>query len=155
MVNGTEGLLFHQMPLACRRAIAPFSGTDVDKAITRAWDKCHDAIALLWLAAIRAPHQDGGPRKVREEIARAKGRVMEPCNDPLTDSGRIARARLVDHLEQAANFLSDPGERDAQLAEWNRSLDQDTPREVYIEYARLMADVVEGIRVNLRALAVE
>jgi hypothetical protein len=155
MAQGTEGLLFHQMPLACRRAIAPFSGTDVDNAVKHAWDKCPDAIALLWLAAIRAPHQDGGPRKVREEIARAKGRVMEPINEPSTDFARIAQARLVEHLEQAGTFLDSQGDQEGRLAEWNRSLEQDTPRELYIEYARLMADVVGGIRTNLRALTVE
>ncbi len=155
MAQGSGTLLFHQMPLACRRAIAPFVGTDVDKAVSQAWDKCPDAIALLWLAAIRAPHQDGGPRKVQEEIARAKGRVMESINEPSTDFGRIAQARLVEHLEQPGIFLDGPPEQEAQLAEWNRGLDQDTPRELYIEYVRRMADVVEGIRVNLRALAVE
>ena len=150
-----ETLLFHEMPLACRRAIGPFRGTDVDDAVIHAWDKCPDAIALLWLAAIRAPHQDGGPRKVREEIARAKGRVMEPMNEPSSDFGRIAQARLVEHLEQVGNFLDGPGDQEVQLAEWNRTLDQDTPREVYIEYVRRMSDVVEGIRTNLRPLAVE
>jgi hypothetical protein len=154
MVDWTDDKIFEQMPSACRRALASFTGPDRSAAMTYAWDHCPDAISLLWLAAVRAPHKEGGDRKVLEEIERAKARVLEHINDPASDPARRGEDRLVVHIEQPLAILKGKKATD-RLEEWDKDLDGPMPREQWIEYARRMDFIVEGIRINLRDIVVD
>jgi hypothetical protein len=155
MLDWTEDELFQRMPRSCRRALASFGGPDRASALLKAWDHCQDAVALLWLAALRTRQNEGGARKVLEEIERAKARVLERINDPTTEPARRAEDRLVDHLAQPRAVLDgSPGFSD-RLAEWNRELEDPMARELWIEYVHRMGDVVEGIRINLRDVVVD
>jgi hypothetical protein len=155
MLDWTEDELFQRMPRSCRRALASFSGPDRASALRKAWDHCQDAVALLWLAALRAHPKEGGDRKVLEEIERAKARVLERINDPTTEPGRGAEDRLVDHLAQPLAVLDGSSDLSERLAEWNRELEDPMARDLWIEYVHRMGDVVEGIRINLRDVVVD
>jgi hypothetical protein len=155
MVNWTDDQLFLQMPPSCRRALAPFNDPDLASARRQAWDHCQDAVALLWLAAVRAPEKEGADRRVVEEIERAKGRVLEPINEPSTELGRRAQDRLVNDLGQPRAVVDGSPAAADRLPEWSAALDERLPRELWVEYVRRMADVTEGIRMNLRDIVVD
>ena len=155
MLDWTENELFHQMPPSCRRSLASFGGPDEASALREAWDHCQDAVALLWLAALRVRHNEGRDRKVHEEIARAKARVLERVNNPTTEPARQAEHRLVNQLDQPLAVLDSPPRAFDRLAEWNQALEEPMGRELWVEYARRMAGVVEGIRINLRDVVVD
>jgi hypothetical protein len=154
MANWTDDELFQRIPSSCRRALAPFHDPDPAVARQQAWDHCQDAVALLWLAAVRAHQLQGGDHRVKEEIDRAKARVLEPFNKPLTEVARSAQERLVTHLGQAHALVSSAPSAE-RLAEWSKALDESIPRELWVEYVRRMADITDGIRVNLRDMVVE
>ena len=155
MLDWTEDELFQRMPRSCRRALASFRGPDGATALRQAWDHCQDAVALLWLAALRAHRIEGGDRKVLEEIERAKARVLEQVNDPTTEPGRLAENRLVEHLGQPEALWDGSPRFPDRLADWDRDLEAPMAREDWIEYVRRMGDVVEGIRINLRDVVVD
>jgi hypothetical protein len=155
MLDWTEDEMFQQMPRSCRRALASFSGSDEASALREAWNHCQDAVALLWLAALRARRDEGRDRKVHEEIARAKARVLERANNPTTEPAREAEGRLVHHLDQPLAVLDSSPRAFDRLAEWNQELEEPMGRELWVEYTRRMADVVEGIRINLRDVVVD
>jgi hypothetical protein len=155
MFNWMEDTLLQRIPLSCRRALAPFQAADRETAQRLAWDHCKDAVALLWLAALRAPEKEGGERKVMEEIERAKARVLEPINDPSTDVGRRAEERLVNHLNQPRVMVDGSPKGMEKLADLSKNLDEGMTRELWVEYVRRMGDVVEGIRMNLRDIVVD
>jgi hypothetical protein len=150
MANWTDDELFQRMPRACRRALATFKGQDKASSLQLAWSRCQDAVVLLWLAAAHAQRDAAAARNVVEEIERAKGRVLEPINDPTTDVARQAEERLIKDLDQPRALLETPARAAARMAEFDSGLEEPLPRELWVEYARRMADVVEGIRVNLR-----
>jgi hypothetical protein len=155
MFDWTDDQMFQRMPRSCRRALASFTGPDRGSAMRNAWDHCKDAVALLWLAALRAPHVDGGARKVLEEVERAKARVLEEINDPTTYPGRRAEERLVAHLDQPLAVVDGRPSLSDKLPDWDKELEEPMAREHWIEYVRRMDDVVEGIRINLRVVVVD
>jgi hypothetical protein len=144
------------MPGPCRHAFESFDGPDKQLALRHGWDHCQDAVALLWFAALRARQRHAGAEgRVVEEIERAKGRVLEPINEPLSEMGQKAQDLLVRHLEQPAALVDGSPAASTQVRDRSDDLDDAMPRELWLEYARRMGDIVEGIRINLRDLAVE
>jgi hypothetical protein len=144
------------MPSPCRHAFESFDGPDKQLALRHGWDHCQDAVALLWFAALRARQRHAGAEaRVIEEIERAKGRVLEPFNEPLSETAQKAQDLLVKHLSQPAALIDDSPAKSEQVRARSNDLEDAMPRELWLEYARRMGDVVEGIRINLRDLAVE
>jgi len=144
------------MPSACRHAFESFDGPDKKLALRQGWDHCQDAVALLWFAALRARQRHAGSElRVIEEIERAKARVLEPVNEPQSETAQKAQDLLVKHLGQPAALIDDSPARSEQVRARSSDLDDAMPRELWLEYARRMGDIVEGVRINLRDLTVE
>ena len=83
------------------------------------------------LAALRVRHNEVVDRKVHEEIARAKARVLERANNPTTEPARQAEDRLVHHLDQPLAVLDSAPRAFDRLVEWNQALEEPMGRELW------------------------